>query len=71
MELTVTEAAERLGVSGARVRKLLESGVLAGRKVNTRLWLVSPDSVEQRKKAEVRGGRPKKPEKISGGNGNK
>lgn len=41
-ELTVREAAHRMGVSEQRVRALLKQGRLAGRKVG-RAWLVSGD----------------------------
>jgi excisionase family DNA binding protein len=44
MEIAVREAAERLGVSEPRVRQLLGSGDLAGRRLG-RVWLVSAESV--------------------------
>jgi excisionase family DNA binding protein len=40
MALTVTQAAARLGISGARVRQLIAQGRIAAEKVSPRLWLV-------------------------------
>lgn len=45
--VSVTEAAEILGVSGARVRQLLDDRKLAGRKVGA-TWTVSRRSVDAR-----------------------
>jgi len=47
VELSVSEAAERLGVTRARVRSLLAAGRLAGRHAGS-LWLVDGDAVAQR-----------------------
>ena len=44
MEIAVPDAAARLGVSEPRVRQLLASGDLAGRRLG-RSWLVSDESV--------------------------
>jgi excisionase family DNA binding protein len=46
-ELSVSEAADRLGVTQARVRSLLASGRLVGRRAGS-LWLVDSDAVAQR-----------------------
>jgi excisionase family DNA binding protein len=54
VDITVRDAAERLGVSEPRVRQLLASGDLAGRRLG-RAWLVSADSVA---KMQERGARP-------------
>ena len=53
-EVTVTEAAQRLGVHQSRVRALLSAGTLHGRRVGSQ-WLISIDDVEQRK-ALISGG---------------
>lgn len=39
--ITVTTAAARLGLSGARVRVLIAQGRIKAVKVSPRLWLVS------------------------------
>lgn len=45
--ITVKEAAERLGVTPARIRHMLDDGLLVGEK-NGRDWFVSPESVSAR-----------------------
>jgi excisionase family DNA binding protein len=55
--LTTNETSARLGVSTARVRKMLKDGILAGRRFG-RDWQVDEASVsariaEQRKKKEA------------------
>lgn len=55
--LSVQETAEKLGVSGARVRAMLKSGVLSGTKLG-RAWAVSEDSVARRLQQDVHPGRP-------------
>ncbi len=59
--ISVREAAERLGVSERHVRRLAESGVLAGRRLGG-VWLISQSSSEERARSEVRPGRPLKTE---------
>lgn len=53
-EIGVNEAASILRVSGARVRQMLISGELTGRKLGGHVWLIRRDAVErlrdQRKK---------------------
>jgi excisionase family DNA binding protein len=56
-DISVAEAAEILGVSARRVRALLESGQLRGRRVGGR-WLLSVRDVEQRQRGSHGGGRP-------------
>ncbi|MFS8102232.1 helix-turn-helix domain-containing protein [Lentzea alba] len=46
-DLSVREAAERLGVNQARVRALLSAGQLAGRRIGSR-WVVDGDAVSAR-----------------------
>lgn len=57
-QLTVAEAADRLGVNTARVRKLLADGHLDGRKTSAG-WLIPADAVA------VRRGRPGRPAKAA------
>ena len=56
---TTKEAAAYLGISEQRVRKMLASGQLVGGKLG-RAWMVSENSVQQRKREGVHAGRPKK-----------
>lgn len=57
MEITVKGAAERLGVSEPRVRQLLASGNIEGRRLG-RAWLVSAESVAQLQERNRPPGRP-------------
>lgn len=57
--LSVTEAAERLGVSRQRVHKLISLGLLKADRIGNALVL-DEDQVEQRKKAAPKSGRPPK-----------
>ena len=45
--MTVTEVAEFLGISTARVRQILASGQLVGEKPHEQLWIVSLREVER------------------------
>lgn len=49
---TVAEVAERLGLTTARVRQLLESGQLVGEKAHERLWIVSDRNLERFEKID-------------------
>ena len=55
--LSVQEAAELLGVSGARVRALLKNGQLEGKKIGN-TWAIAESSVVKRASAGSRPGRP-------------
>ena len=55
--LSVSKSAEILGVSPARVRKLLDDGLLEGRKIG-RAWAVSEESVYDRLAKKPGAGRP-------------
>jgi hypothetical protein len=44
--LTVAEAAERSGLRAGRIRDLLASGRLVGRKAGPKVWLVDPLSLD-------------------------
>lgn len=51
--ITVAEASAKLGVSPARVRQLIKSGVLAAEQV-AGIWLIDEKSVEARRRAQPR-----------------
>lgn len=55
--MTVSQTAEMLGVSAARVRKMLQDGVLDGQKAGG-VWVVDRSSVALRLQSGVRAGRP-------------
>ena len=61
--LCVHDAAIELGVSDARVRALLKSGKLEGKKLGG-TWAVSERSVAERLHSEIRPGRPSRGETI-------
>ena len=65
MEIAVPDAAERLGVSEPRVRQLLASGDLAGRRLG-RSWLVSAESVARLQQNRRLPGRPLGPRRAWG-----
>lgn len=60
MEISVREAADRLGLDESRVRRLLRSGQLAGRAVGGR-WLVRDDDVSRLRQQANPSGRPMAP----------
>ena len=55
--LSVNEAAEVLGVTGSRVRQMLQGDELRGEKLNERAWAVYRESVEKAAKNQRVGGR--------------
>jgi excisionase family DNA binding protein len=57
MEIDVKEASRRLGVDDSRVRKLLRSGSLRGRRVGNS-WVVLVDDVARLERYRIRPGRP-------------
>lgn len=61
MELSVREAAERLGVDDSRVRQLIAAGLLGARRVGGRAWLVSADDVNKLVSHRSSPGRPLAP----------
>jgi excisionase family DNA binding protein len=64
VEIAVAEAATRLGISEPRVRQLLASGDLAGRRLG-KIWLVSAQSVaEMRQRGSRPPGRPLGPRRA-------
>ena len=56
--LSVSEAAEILGISGGRVRQLLITGLLKGHKLGKKQWAIDPSEVVQRKIKPTPRGRP-------------
>ena len=65
MEIAVSDAAGRLGVSEPRVRQLLASGDLTGRRLG-RSWLVSDESVARLQQNRRLPGRPLGPGRAWG-----
>ena len=55
--LSVEESARMLGISGARVRKLIADGLLPATKVG-RSWTIEEAAVMDRLAAKPKGGRP-------------
>jgi hypothetical protein len=64
-QLTVTDAAQRLGVDASRVRQLLRSGEHAGQHLG-RVWLVDADGVARRAGRLAGGARPMAPARAWG-----
>jgi excisionase family DNA binding protein len=65
LEITVRDAAERLGIGEPRVRQLLVSGDIAGRRLG-RMWMVSAESVGQLQQRNRPPGRPLGPRRAWG-----
>ena len=65
--LSVSEAAEKLGVSKQRVLFLLASGGLEGAKVSAKCWLVATASIDARLANPTPPGRPTKTTKRGEG----
>ncbi len=65
MDLSVAEAADRLGVDRSRVEQLLWSGRLVGRK-SGRIWFVDAESVERAQLHRAPAGRPMAPARAWG-----
>ena len=63
--LSVAEAARELGVSPARVRKLIADGALPASKAG-RAWVLREEDVMDRLSAHVRAGRPKRANVVVG-----
>lgn len=63
--LSVAEAARELGVSPARVRKLIADGALPASKAG-RAWVLREEDVMDRLSAHVRAGRPKRANAAAG-----
>jgi hypothetical protein len=45
--LSVSEAAEKIGITDGRVRQLLGAGIIRGQKINARAWAVETSSVQE------------------------
>lgn len=61
--MSVTEAAQRLGVNRARVHQLIKAGLLEAEKIGN-TFVVSNASVEKRLASMPRGGRPRKTDSV-------
>ncbi len=59
--LSIDEAAERMGLHPAHVRRLARTGALPARKVGAR-WFVGDDAVRERKRLQAPRGRPLSPD---------
>jgi len=57
-ELSVAEAARRLGVSAQRTREMVRRDELRGRRIGSRAWLVDTASVRDRVQVDAGRGRP-------------
>lgn len=58
VELSVADAARRLGISEQRTREMVRRNELRGRRIGNRTWLVDTASVRDRVQADVGRGRP-------------
>jgi excisionase family DNA binding protein len=56
--LSVTEAAESLGITVSRVRQLLARGVIQGHKLGQKQWAIPPSEIERRRRENPGPGRP-------------
>lgn len=65
MEKPVADAAADLGVAQSRVRQMLQSGRLHGRKVGS-IWLIDSAEVERARREQAPSGRPLAPRIASG-----
>jgi len=57
--MTVSDAAQALGVTGQRIRQLIAAGQLDAEKVGRSVWLVSEASVTARKEKAPEGAQPR------------
>ena len=57
--MTVSDAAQTLGVTGQRVRQLIAAGQLDAEKVGRSVWLVTEASVTARKEKAPEGAQPR------------
>jgi hypothetical protein len=57
--ISVTDAAEIIRCTPSRVRQLLRDGLLRGKKLSERAWLVARPSAEKYAKTEPERGRPR------------
>ena len=57
--LSVTDAAELMGITTGRVRQMLRDGSLSGKKIGLRAWLVSRESAAKSIREPASVGRPR------------
>jgi hypothetical protein len=63
--LTPTEAADFIGCSSARVRQMLCDGLLAGKKISPRLWLIPVEEAKKIRDLPAKTGRPRKSKNLT------
>jgi excisionase family DNA binding protein len=56
--LTITQAAERLGLSRQRIHVLIKEGRIRAEQAG-KIWLITPEEVRKFKRKPRNGGRPK------------
>lgn len=61
--MSVSEAAKQLGVSGRRIRQLIEDEELQARRIGNS-WVISASEINQRKRRSPRPGRPYEQENV-------
>lgn len=61
--MSVSEAAKQLGVSGRRIRQLIEDQELQARRIGNS-WVISASEINQRKRRSPRPGRPYEQENV-------
>lgn len=57
--ITLTEAAEEIGLTTGRLRQLLRAGKIKGHKFGPRAWVISEKEVKRLKKEPQTTGRPR------------
>lgn len=63
--LTATEAAELIGCSSARVRQMIQQGVIKGKKLSPRMWLIARADAEKVRNLPYKTGRPRNSKNIA------
>jgi len=59
--MTVAEAAKELGLSERTVQDRLQRGVMRGRRIGERVWVVHRNEVEKwKQRGKIRPGRPRR-----------
>jgi|TARA_R110000824_G_scaffold230129_4_gene417729 excisionase family DNA binding protein len=53
--LTVTQAADRIGITTGRLRQMLRANEIEGVKMGPRMWLLAVDEVDKLKQPQRRG----------------
>jgi len=53
--LTVSQAADRIGITSGRLRQMLRANEIEGVKMGPRMWLLAVDEVDKLNKPQQRG----------------